>query len=113
MAIVQGTNNSETLNKADGVTEFADTIYGQGGNDTIFGFGGNDLIIGGAGGDDIDGGEGTDTAFYTDSFEGVSVSLATGIGNNGTAEEDTLTSIENLYGSAYDDTLAIVSRGVV
>ena len=65
MAIVYGTNNSETINASDGVTELADTIYGYGGNDTILGLGGNDLIIGGAGGDAIDGGDDIDTAFYT------------------------------------------------
>jgi Ca2+-binding RTX toxin-like protein len=106
MAIVYGTNNAETIDASDGVTGNADTIYGYGGADSIFGLGGNDFIIGGAGGDDIDGGSGFDAAFYTDSTVGVFVSLATGQGSGGTAEDDTLTSIENLYGSAYDDILA-------
>ena len=106
MAIVHGTSNWETLNAADGVTEIADTIYGYGGTDSIFGLGGNDLIIGGAGADAIDGGADIDAAFYTDSTEGVIVNLTTGKGKNGTAEGDTLTSIENLYGSSHDDTLS-------
>jgi Ca2+-binding RTX toxin-like protein len=105
MAIVYGTNNTETLNAADGVTQTADTIYGYGGGDTILGLGGNDFIIGGAGGDAIDGGDDIDAAFYTDSNEGVTVSLLTGKGSGGTAQGDTLTNVENLYGSAYDDTL--------
>jgi hypothetical protein len=36
MANVFGTDNSETLNAFDGVTNGADTIFGFGGNDTIF-----------------------------------------------------------------------------
>jgi Ca2+-binding RTX toxin-like protein len=105
MAIVYGTNNSETINASDGVTNNADTIYGYGGGDTILGLGGNDLIIGGAGGDAIDGGNGIDAAFYTDSGEGVSVSLTTGKGSGGSAQGDTLVNVESLYGSSYDDTL--------
>jgi serralysin len=105
MANVFGTDNSETLNIFDGVTNGADTIFGFGGNDDIFGLGGNDLILGGLGADDINGGSGTDTASYTDSATGVSVSLESGLGFGGTAEDDTLTSIENLTGSAHDDFL--------
>jgi Ca2+-binding RTX toxin-like protein len=105
MAIVKGTNNSETIDAADGVTSGADTVYGYGGNDDIFGLGGDDIILGGAGADDIDGGNGFDVVFYTDSTEAVSVSLTSGTGDGGTAEGDTLTGIENLYGSAYNDTL--------
>jgi serralysin len=105
MAIVYGSKFSESINALDGVTNGADTIYGYGGNDTILGLGGNDLIIVGAGEDDINGGEGIDTAIYTDSSQAVTVSLVTGTGAGGTAEGDTLESIENLYGSAYNDIL--------
>jgi Ca2+-binding RTX toxin-like protein len=105
MANVFGTNASDLLDWFDGVTNGADTIFGFGGNDTIFGFGGNDYILGGAGADAIHGGTGTDTAGYTDSAEGVTVSLLSGEGFGGTAEGDTLTSIENLTGSAHDDFL--------
>jgi Ca2+-binding RTX toxin-like protein len=105
MAIVYGTTSSETINASDGVTDLADTIYGYGGNDTIFGLGGNDLIIGGLGADIINGGNGIDAALYTDSATGVTVNLSTGKGSGGTAQGDTLTSIENLYGSAFDDAL--------
>ena len=103
MAIVHGTNNAETIDAADGVTHLADTIYGYGGKDKIFGLGGNDFIIGGAGADEIDGGGDIDTAFYTDSSEGVWMNLQTGLGQFGYAAGDKLTSIENLYGSAFGD----------
>ena len=58
-----------------------------------------------AGADTVNGGSGTDTANYSDSTEGVVVSLITGLGFGGTAEGDTLTSIENLTGSAHADFL--------
>ena len=105
MADVFGTNNSETINASDGVTNGADRIFGAGGDDVIFGLDGNDEIKGGGGADTISGGSGTDTANYTDSSAGVFVNLLSGDGHNGTAEGDTLFSIENLIGSGHDDDL--------
>jgi Ca2+-binding RTX toxin-like protein len=105
MATVKGTSNSDVLNSLDGVTSLGDVIYGYGGSDDIYGLGGPDVIFGGAGADFIDGGTGTDTARYDDSSAGVSVFLTTGEGFGGTAEGDSLTSIEDLVGSDYDDYL--------
>jgi Ca2+-binding RTX toxin-like protein len=105
VASVTGTDASETLDRADGVTDNADTILGLGGNDTIFGLGGSDYIKGGGGADRINGGGGIDTASYSDSDEGVFVDLDFGLGAGGTAEGDVLTSIENLEGSPYGDFL--------
>jgi Ca2+-binding RTX toxin-like protein len=105
MALVKGTNNSETLDANDGVTELADTILGYGGNDSIFGLGGNDVIEGGAGADYIDGGTGSDWARYLNSSAAVTVNLSFGTGTGGDAEGDTLVNIENVYGSGFDDTL--------
>ena len=102
---VYGTDAGETINLLDGVTNGADSIWGFGGNDTIFGLGGNDTIKGGGGADAIDGGNNTDTVDYTDSGTGVIVDLVAGAGYNGTAEGDTYTNIENVTGSAGDDTL--------
>ena len=98
---IYGTNFSEWIFG----TNAGETIYGYGGNDHIFGFGGNDLIIGGSGADDIDGGTGNDTSSYQDSNAGVTVSLLTGTGSGGYAQGDTLSNIENLYGSAFQDLL--------
>src|SRR5687768_10986733 len=105
MPLVVGTNNSETLDAADGVTNGYDLIYGLGGDDRIFGLGGNDIIIGGGGADAINGGSGTDTSSYSDSEVRVVVNLESGRGSGGTAQGDTLTSIENLIGSAHKDIL--------
>lgn len=105
MANVLGTENSETLNGADGVTNGPDDIYGLGGDDFLYGNGGNDMLKGGAGADSLNGGSGIDTANYTGSDEGVTVNLNTGTGVGGTAEGDTLVNIENLTGSSHNDNL--------
>jgi Ca2+-binding RTX toxin-like protein len=104
MATVHGTNGADFIYNPWSLMG-NDTIYGHDGDDTIFGVAGNDTIIGGAGADDIFGGPGNDTASYSDSTEFVVVRLDTGFGYNGTAEGDTLDSIENLTGSSYSDTL--------
>lgn len=85
-------------------TSSSDQLVGKLGDDTLIGNGGSDTLIGGEGGDDMDGGAGNDTASYEGSWYGVGVSLATGQGWAG-AQGDTLTSIENLTGSQYADTL--------
>ncbi|HTM76008.1 MAG TPA: calcium-binding protein [Devosia sp.] len=66
----------------------------------------NDTFMGGGGADIITGGLGTDTAEYSSSALGVSVTLGLGgtaVGVGGDAEGDVLTSIENLIGSAHAD----------
>jgi Ca2+-binding RTX toxin-like protein len=105
MATVSGTEKSDVLNSLDGVTNGVDYVYGLGGDDTIFGLGGNDRLFGGEGADHLDGGAGSDYASYSDSDVGVHVSLLTGTGHNGSAEGDTLASIENLEGSQFNDVL--------
>ncbi|KGF71440.1 hypothetical protein DO97_19670, partial [Neosynechococcus sphagnicola sy1] len=72
----------------------------------IFGNSSNNSLTGGAGADSLDGGDGDDTAVYSDSSSGVLVDLSTGTGSGGDAAGDVLSSnIENLSGSAFDDTL--------
>ncbi|MFP1631214.1 calcium-binding protein [Zhengella sp. ZM62] len=83
-----------------------DILYGGAGTDFIYGNGGNDILVGGEGGDTLNGGTGIDTAAYTGSNAGVNINLATGGAWGGHATWDTLTSIENLTGSAHGDTLA-------
>src|SRR3954470_24293487 len=93
------------INYNDGVTDDADQIVGTAHHDHIYAGGGNDIIKGGGGADTINGGDGRDGASYEDSDVGVQVSLVTGKGHGGTAEGDTLISIEDLYGSKHDDQL--------
>jgi Ca2+-binding RTX toxin-like protein len=92
MATINGTNS-------------ADSLYGTSAADTINGLNGNDVLKGFGGADRLDGGAGIDTVFYGDSTVGVGINLATGRGVGGSAEGDTLISIENVFGSNFNDTL--------
>ena len=106
------------------VNTFADRLEGRGGNDRLNGFFGNDVLIGGEGNDTLNGAEGSDTlvggagndsivggtftgtfdtASFADATAGVTVNLVTGTATgNGT---DTLVGIENVDGSAFNDSL--------
>jgi len=86
-------------------SNFNDVLVGTEGNNRLSGLGGDDLLIGGAGADAIDGGDGTDTVTYAASLDGVSVDLSTGVGTGGDAQGDRLRNVENLIGSAKDDSL--------
>ena len=80
-------------------------LTGVTGADYLYGFGRNDVLWGGADGDTIDGGEGIDTAVYTGSNEGVYADMSINLYFGGHATGDTLTGVENLIGSSYDDVL--------
>lgn len=92
-----------------------DVIYGYGGSDFLFGGAGNDKLLGGAdddvlngeAGDDLlKGNGGIDTASYQTAESAVTVDLRiTAEQNTLGAGRDTLSSIERLYGSAFNDTL--------
>jgi Ca2+-binding RTX toxin-like protein/type III secretion system FlhB-like substrate exporter len=84
---------------------YGDTLIGSAAVNVITGGSGNDIIVGGAGADTIIGGSGTDTADYSTGTSAVTVNLATGVNTGGDAQGDTLTTIENLTGSNYNDTL--------
>ena len=92
-------DDNVTGNIADNVLE------GRDGDDTLMGGHGNDTLIGGPGADALGGDAGTDTASYAGSAAAVTVNLLDGTATGGDAEGDSLTSIENLTGSAFDDTL--------
>jgi Ca2+-binding RTX toxin-like protein len=100
----------------------ANVLDGGAGNDTLYGLGGDDTLIGGAGMDTLIGGDGVDTASYANSSTGMNIWLdaplfstpdspiLTGAARQITAtgglvNEDTLTGIENVVGSAYDDVI--------
>ena len=85
-----------------------ENIIGTNYNDALTGNAGNNIFIGGSGSDAINGGAGMDTSSYAKST-GVTVNL-----NLGTAIEkygtyttytDSLTSIENIIGSSFADTI--------
>ena len=95
-----------------------DHIFGGTGGDTLFGNGGNDILHGGVGGDEYLGDSGDDTISYRHSAEGVQVNFDKATFSGGDARGDTVggrrtgnlnnlndSSIKNLIGSAYNDTL--------
>ena len=82
-----------------------DLLVGGDGDDTLLGGAGDDTLIGGAGADVLDGGDGINTVDYSNSSAGVDINLATGTASGGDADGDTLTNIQNVIGSNYDDVL--------
>ena len=101
MAYIPGTEKGEILNG----TREDDVIEGAGGDDELYGDAGIDHLTGGEGADHLDGGADFDAASYDDSPVGVAVDLSSGKGHFGTAEGDTLVSIERVDGSAHADLL--------
>jgi serralysin len=82
-----------------------DTLNGGTGNDTLTDDDGSDRLAGGAGADNINGGNGIDTVDYTGDYAaggtyGVYVSLAAGVALDGFGNVDTLTQVENIYGTS-------------
>ena len=88
-----------------GSNSYDDTLIGDAGVNHIRAAGGNDTLEGGAGADTLDGGTGIDRASYAGSASGVIINLATGIVSGGDANGDTLVSIEDVEGTAFDDQL--------
>jgi Ca2+-binding RTX toxin-like protein len=108
--IFYGLGDNDTIDGRDG----NDTLYGGGGNDRLIGGNGNDILdggfdndtlIGGAGNNTLNGGDGFDIADYSAMTSGIIVNMALGSGTvkRGT-ETDTLTSIEKIIGTIYNDT---------
>lgn len=82
-----------------------DTLSGSNFNDRLEGEDGNDFLTGGNGADHLDGGPGTDTASWKFSSTGVNINLLAATAFGGSAEGDTFVSIENVQGSAHNDTI--------
>ncbi len=83
-----------------------DVVGGGAGDDVLYGGDGDDTLTGGVGADKLDGGDGIDTANYSGSGEGVTVTLGNATAQSGgEAAGDTLSGIENVTGSAQADTL--------
>ena len=95
-----GGGGDDTLIAGDG----RDYLNGGAGDDTLDGGAGNDFLYGGYGDDTIDGGEGTDTVMFHGAQDDVHVDLQAGTATgDGT---DTISNVENVFGSAHNDHLA-------
>lgn len=109
--VITGTANTDNLTGTAGRDQIDalagnDTLDGAAGDDLLNGGDGDDTITGGAGADQINGDAGTgDTAAYVNSPQGVNVNLGANTASGGDAQGDVLTGIENLTGSANNDTL--------
>ncbi|MHB2137748.1 retention module-containing protein [Pseudomonas monsensis] len=97
--LVAGTGNN-ILNAGDG----NDVLTAGSGNNELHGGAGNDLLYSGPGNDLLDGGTGIDTVSYAHATAGVTVNLGL-LGAQNTLGTDTLSNIENLIGSNFNDTL--------
>lgn len=105
-----GTELSQTQNGGIG----DDEIFGNDGNDILVGHegfdyldggAGNDILNGGAGADEMRGGSGRNGASYEDAGGAVFADLINSGDNSGEAAGDTYAWVQDLHGSAFNDTL--------
>jgi Ca2+-binding RTX toxin-like protein len=100
-----GTDTLKSLENLTG-SSFDDVLTGSSGGNSLQGAGGDDRLDGGGGNDSLDGGAGVDTASYANATAAVKVDLSLSTAQStGGAGTDTLMLIENLTGSAFNDTL--------
>jgi Ca2+-binding RTX toxin-like protein len=98
---LSGGGGNDTLDGGAG----HDVLAGGDGNDSLVGGSGNDTLSGGAGADTLVGGDGIDTLDYSASAAGVAVRLWNLTASGGDAQGDVYSGIENITGSAQNDTL--------
>ncbi|MBL0402782.1 calcium-binding protein [Microvirga aerilata] len=130
--VINGNDTNEVLDGLDDASvDYADVIYGHGGNDTINGGDGKDFLHGGAGNDSINGGDNNDDtlvggegedvlnggsgisywdfASYAQSSFGLTLNLRNTALSTGQARNDKYISIEGIIGTDYND--LIVGNG--
>ncbi|KAA1429105.1 S8 family serine peptidase [Nocardioides antri] len=104
---IQGGPGSDVLlgNQGGGdLDDVGDTLNGGAGDDTLDGWVGNDRLIGGEDNDSLVGADGTDIAEYGGSPSAVTVNLTNSSSSGGHGSDDFF-GVENLLGSAFDDSL--------
>ncbi|WP_159564425.1 beta strand repeat-containing protein [Budvicia diplopodorum] len=87
-------------------SDSGDIVYGNDSSNLINTYNGNDLIFGSKGNDSINGGDGSDTIDYSLLDAGVNANLLTKIADKGVNGKDSITPIENLTGTVFDDVLS-------
>ena len=90
-------------NKAQVGTAGNDTLVGGAGDDILTGNGGDDVLIGGAGADQILGGSGFDIASYATAISAILLDMENLGLNTSDAAGDSLSAIEGIRGSGFDD----------
>lgn len=104
-----GSSGDVTFSAQDG----DDTLIGGTGDDDLRGGDGDDTMVGSLGDDEFSGGGDTDTVDYSRSDAAVTVNFSSGTIDGGYATGDTLTSVENVTGSRFNDTIRLVDGGEV
>lgn len=97
---VLGGGGNDKLNGGPGL----DLVLGQAGKDKVLGAGDGDSVSGGPGNDTVNGGGGAND-FIDFSVARSGIQLDLGAGTSSGEGTDSITSVENSFGSAYDDTL--------
>lgn len=102
---------AETADTGRLLSEDHELLVGTAGAETMRGGRGNDILVGLGGGDSLDGGDDVDTVSYLDAAGAMTIDLARGTAQMaGASWTDRLSSIENVVGTVYGDT--IVGNGV-
>jgi Ca2+-binding RTX toxin-like protein len=107
LSAIENVNGGSGNDTIDGDSA-ANRLSGNGGVDTLNGGDGDDFLGGGAGNDILDGGAGSDTVGYGMAGGFVSADLAAQfvtVGSGPGMETDTVINVENVNGSAFNDTL--------
>ena len=102
-----GFGTTDTLKNLENIigSQFDDVLIGNNQNNRIQAADGNDVLIGNAGNDTLDGGKGSDTVSYRRDPSAVKVSLEDNLAEDGFGDKDNLSSIENVIGSQFNDTI--------
>ena len=112
--MIWGEDGNDILRGGDGNDSMVagtgnDVLDGGTGSDSLIGGLGQDTLIGGAGGDFLQGNEESDLADYSASDAAVTIVLdgggAAGFAAGGHAENDTIVGIDEILGSAFNDSL--------
>jgi Ca2+-binding RTX toxin-like protein len=112
--MIWGEGGNDILRGGDGNDSMVagtgnDVLDGGTGSDSLIGGLGQDTLIGGAGGDFLQGNEESDLADYSASDAAVTIVLdgggAAGFAAGGHAENDTIVGIDEILGSAFNDSL--------
>ncbi len=111
--LLQGLDGDDTLKGGDGDDVIdggrgLDILVGGDGDDSLDGGEDDDIISPGTGANQVNGGEGTDTVIYSGDLkmkEGIVLDLSDGTCIHDGDTQDLLSSIENAYGTDYDDIL--------
>jgi Ca2+-binding RTX toxin-like protein len=100
---IYGDGNANRLSGLGG----SDQLYGEGGDDVLDGGSGNDYLRGGAGNNQLDGWTGFDEINYAFNSEGIFAYLTGGYVTTSATTQDTVSNIEYVTGSSFNDTILL------